>query len=260
MAASTASSAGVFHIRNTLRFTLKKDVTTELMERLVFGRQVLLGLLQLRVREIYCCQRNAGQRCFDVTLMTEDVYRRLVQVCQLNAEAALLKLFNFQPLWKENFRVLTVRMFNPFVESSKVEDFLERYCDGEPTYRKVYDELGIWTGLRQYRVYLRSDESGVDGYRHPPASFSIGSDRGYPFYAWQPKYCRKCFSFGHLAEGCTTMRCRDCLETGHLAKDCPNSKVCNLCGSPDHTAWRCGRQAGPRSYVAVTWHGENGEA
>lgn len=246
--ARASASAGVFHVRNTLHFSVK-EVAEGLMERLFFNRKVLLGQLQMQVRELLCVQRNGPQGYFDVTTVTEEAYRRMAARTQSAPDEGFLKNFTTFPLWNEHFRVLSVRMFNPFVEVSKIEAFFGRYCDMEPTHRKLEDELGIWTGLWQFRVFLRQDSAGIDGYLHPPASFSIGGNRGYCFYARQPKFCRRCLSFGHLAEGCTTVRCRICMQEGHLGKDCPRAHGGDVCGSKEHATGQCGQQAGPRSYA-----------
>lgn len=172
MAASAGASAGVFHVRNTLRFSMARDAPGELAERLPFNREVLLGVLKLQFWEIYCVQCNGLQRCFDVTLYTKESYRRALEGVQANKEHPTLKPFVTQPLWKENFWVLSLRLYNPFVPTERIESFLERYCNVEPISWMVPDDLGIWTGLRQYRVYLRPDPEGWEGYRHhqPPSA------------------------------------------------------------------------------------------
>lgn len=102
-----------------------------------------------------------------------------------------------------------------------------------PGVRNIKDALGIWTGKRQFRVLLREDESGYDGYRHPPASFTIGADRGYLMYAGQPRFCKKCSTYGHLADA------RNCGTLGHVMRDCTVSKRCSLCNSEDHLFRHC---------------------
>lgn len=118
-----------------------------------------------------------------------------------------------------------------------------------PGVRNIKDALGIWTGKRQFRVLLREDESGHDGYRHPPASFTIGEDRGYLMYAGQPRFCRKCSTYGYLADACTQTRCRNCGTLGHVMRDCTVSKRCSLCNSEDHLFRHCPKAA--PSYARV---------
>ncbi|KAJ8342118.1 hypothetical protein SKAU_G00320460 [Synaphobranchus kaupii] len=107
----------------------------------------------------------------------------------------------------------------------------------------INDALDIWTGKRQFRVVLKEDLEGYDGYLHPPASFTIGADRGYLIYAGQPRFCRKCNRHGHTAETCTLQRCRNCEDLGHATKDCTEPKRCSICGSENHLYRRCPKTA-----------------
>ncbi|XP_055740291.1 zinc finger CCHC domain-containing protein 3-like [Salvelinus fontinalis] len=140
-------------------------------------------------------------------------------------------------------RVLTVHMFNPWVTEETLVCYLSRYVTILPGVRNIKDALGIWTGKRQFRVLLKEDESGHGGYRHPPASFSIGADRGYLMYAGQPHFCRKCSTYGHLADACTQTRCRNCGTLGHIMSDCTVPKRCSLCNSENHLFRHCPKAA-----------------
>lgn len=156
-----------------------------------------------------------------------------------NATAPALVDFNVESMCRHNMRVLTVHMFNPWVTEETLVCYLSRYVTILPGVRDIKDALGIWTGKRQFRVLLREDESGHDGYRHPPASFSIGADRGYLMYAGQPRFCRKCSTYGHLADACSQTRCRNCGTIGHTMRDCTVPKRCSLCNSEDHLFRHC---------------------
>ncbi|KAK1875560.1 Zinc finger CCHC domain containing protein 3 [Dissostichus eleginoides] len=83
--------------------------------------------------------------------------------------------------------------------------------------------MGIWTGRRQFQVLLKSEPEGCGGLKHPPASFSLGADRGYLFYPRQPAFCRRCRQSGHVEGGCNGASCRFCGQGGHEAKTarCP---------------------------------------
>uniref|UniRef100_A0A3P9ALV9 CCHC-type domain-containing protein n=1 Tax=Esox lucius TaxID=8010 RepID=A0A3P9ALV9_ESOLU len=160
-------------------------------------------------------------------------------LCRTNASSPALKDFHVESMCRHNQRVLTVHMYNPWVSDETLVHYLSRYVTMLPGTRKIKDALGIWTGKRQFSVLLKEDKSSHDGYLHPPASFWFGPDRGYILYAGQPIYCRKCNTFGHLAEACTQTRCRNCSTLGHTMKDCNAPKRCNLCGSEEHLFRHC---------------------
>ncbi|MBN3285520.1 ZCHC3 protein, partial [Polyodon spathula] len=134
---------------------------------------------------------------------------------------------------------MTVHMFNPYVSDYDVELFLSRYCSSVAGGVLLRDKNGIWTGKRQFRVDLKPDADGYDGFKHPPANFSIGPNRGYLFYSGQPQHCRKCGKFGHLAVLCDNVICRNCQGAGHEAKDCLVGKKCSICDSEGHLFKQC---------------------
>lgn len=117
-----------------------------------------------------------------------------------------------------------------------------------PGVRIIKDGLGIWTGKRQFRIKLEENLNSEDGFRHLPAVFSIGADRGFLIYAGQPLCCRKCSGNGHDAEYCDQVRCRSCNSMGHSTRDCTEPKRCHLCESEEHMARDCTK---PRPYAAV---------
>ena len=88
-------------------------------------------------------------------------------------------------------------------------------------------------------MVLHASPEGVDGLKHPPATFFIGPDRGYLLYSRQPPFCRSCWSAGHVEGVCPGRKCRLCTETGHEAKDCRAPKKCHVCGESGHLARSC---------------------
>jgi len=138
-----------------------------------------------------------------------------------------------------------------------------------PGVKEIKDALGIWTGKRQFRVKLKDDSKGLDGFVHPPAAFTIGGNRGFLMYAGQPRFCRKCNTYGHVAETCMQTHCRNCGGLGHTGKECQEAKRCDLCNAADHLARNCPKpkpyaaalkanMAPPREHVEDTTH-SNGE-
>lgn len=220
-----------------------------MMTRYIFGRDVLFGELDLVADDLLCLQQNPRDRYFDVTFYTvqkyEEVRGRATQLLD-----TVLKSFQMVNLGRSNQRVITVQLYNPWVTEDATRRFLSRFVTVLPGVRDVRDLLGLWTGKRQYRVLLADDPVGYDGYRHPPATFTIGADRGYLSYAGQPMYCRKCSTYGHIADDCLQRRCRNCDELGHIMAECRKAKRCSLCGSEAHLYRQC-TEVGPTYAAAV---------
>lgn len=150
-----------------------------------------------------------------------------------------LSFYTMESLWHQDHRIVTVHMFNPYVSDYDIELFLFRYCYSVSGRVLIRDKNGIWTGKRQFRVNLKPDKESYDGFKHPPANFSIGPNRGYLFYSGQPQYCRKCGRFGHLAASCEDVICRNCQGSGHESKDCSVAKKCSICNSEEHLFKHC---------------------
>ncbi|MBN3276009.1 ZCHC3 protein, partial [Polyodon spathula] len=134
---------------------------------------------------------------------------------------------------------VNVHMYNPFVPAEDVATFLGQYCTVVRPPEKLLDEFNLWTGTWKVWTRFRPSKEGFEGVRHPPSSFSIGTNRGYLFYFGQPKLCRKCNEMGHEAEECNDLYCRNCEKKGHSTKDCKEKRKCNLCGSANHLFFKC---------------------
>ncbi|MBN3283569.1 ZCHC3 protein, partial [Polyodon spathula] len=132
-----------------------------------------------------------------------------------------------------------VHLYNPFVPAGEVAIFLEQFCNVVRPPEKCMDEFGLWTGTWKIWTRFRPSKEGYEGVKHPPSSFSIGSNRGYLFYVGQPKLCRKCNGTGHEAGECKNMYCRNCEKKDHNTKDCKEKRRCNLCGSFNHLYYEC---------------------
>uniref|UniRef100_A0A673WBY2 CCHC-type domain-containing protein n=1 Tax=Salmo trutta TaxID=8032 RepID=A0A673WBY2_SALTR len=229
---SSAGSVPRTGLKNTIRFAWKKEEETR-MPRDSFGRAVLMGALKLRVSEVMCLQGNAMEEAYDVTLHTEGMCDVVMDRVKVAAEERPLSFFNITCLAKTNFRTINVHMYNLHVADIAIGAFLSRFCDVTSGARYVKDSLGFWNGRRQFQVLLRPDKGGFDGFLHPPAVFSLGSDRGMLFYTRQPPFCKKCREYGHVTAACSTGKCRFCKS----GEECDEPKACHGCGSSAHL-WR----------------------
>lgn len=247
MAASSANfserNTWSYGTRNTLRFELM-DKEEDFHDRINFGRRILYDALKVQPEEIYCLQQSTASKHYDVTFCTGEYAEEVRKRCGTE-ENEELKKYMVTPLYRNDYRILTVHMYNPWVTEETIKYFLGRYVSVLPGVRKIKDGLGLWTGKRQFRVKLKMDMTTEDGYCHPPAVFSIGADRGFLVYAGQPQACRKCGSTGHNADNCEQVRCRSCGKNGHITRDCKEPRRCHLCDSDTHMARDCTR---PRSY------------
>ncbi|MGH0124254.1 UNVERIFIED_CONTAM: hypothetical protein FKN15_017941 [Acipenser sinensis] len=248
MATSEDSSTQGVRLLNTVRFNLKKkDGVLPVLGRTDFAKKIVLGKLGCSTADIYCLQDVTSRGIFDVTFATASICSTVWKRCLEGKNSAPLLDFVIEPLFVREIRPLTVHMYNPYVQDADIATFLKRFCDVLSTGSKIRDSLGIWNAKRQFRVRLRPCSTVEGGVIHPPASFSIGGNRGYLYYPGQPIRCRKCGREGHTAEACVADFCRKCQTEGHTASGCAAPVECNLCGSQEHVFKNCPSRV--RSYA-----------
>uniref|UniRef100_A0AAZ3SPA5 Uncharacterized protein n=1 Tax=Oncorhynchus tshawytscha TaxID=74940 RepID=A0AAZ3SPA5_ONCTS len=203
---------------NSIRFTWKEK-GMEPIGRESFGRAVLMGVLKLTVKDVLCLQGNQMEGAFDVTLYNEEKHEEIMKkVKEVGGEKPLVH-YTVTSLAKNNFRVVTVNMYNPHVKEEDVRAFLGRYMENISSARLLRDSLGFWKGRRSFQALLKEDPKGLGGYLHPPAMFSLGADRGTLYYARQPPFCRRCMAYGHTMASCEDIRkCRICGSGEHEAR------------------------------------------
>lgn len=253
-ASSNERDARTTGTRNTLRFELlEKD--TSFHDRITFGRRIIFEALKIQPEEIYCLQQSTASKHYDVTFSTGEYTEEVRRKC-ITEEDEELRRYMVTPLYRNDYRILTIHMYNPWVTEETIRYFLGRYVTVLPGVRKIKDGLGIWTGKRQFHIKLGADMNSEDGYCHLPAVFSIGADRGFLVYAGQPQACKKCGSAGHDAEQCDQVRCRSCSKIGHITRDCKEPKRCHLCDLEAHVARDCTK---PRPYATIVKAGPVGE-
>lgn len=213
---------GCPYMKNTLRFRWKEDVPV--MERGRFTEEVLIGMLECKVEDIFCLQDNPRDRGFDVTVGTEEVFVKMYRLCVKWRGKRLLK--DVDVLGFRNHKLVTVHMYDPHVADGDIAEFLGSF--GGLLYRdvlRVKDKMGIWTGSRVFSMMLKLDPGGFDGLKHPPAYFTVGKVRGCLHCNGRPPSCGRCGGEGHGAGGCAAGSvpgaCHACGSLEHLVKDCP---------------------------------------
>uniref|UniRef100_A0AAY5EKV4 CCHC-type domain-containing protein n=1 Tax=Electrophorus electricus TaxID=8005 RepID=A0AAY5EKV4_ELEEL len=208
--------------------------------RVPFIQEVLFGYFGLHPGALICAQRNGAHRFFDVTLASDAIYRRVLELGDRMGGHLLRRVYILEPLWEGDRRMVTVHFFNTHVSAAEVRRFLTIYGEVLPSERMVRDELGIWNGHRQFMKFSKNSEGQE---RYPPTYFTYAGNRGYLFFMGQPAFCR----------GCQDYVCRNCLGPGHQAKDCKNPRWCKACGGggegEGHLAHSCPGQA--KSHATV---------
>ena len=236
MTSATGSQQVLPVLKNTLRFRWKSPEV--FLERREFGLNILFGALSLKKDDLLCLQRNNTDRFFDVTFYNLTKMEETKRLADRLADGPLNE-YQVKSLCRTGERVITIHIYNPWVTEEAIGYFLSKHVTVISGMREIMDSLDVWTGKRQFRVRLKDNPDGCDGFHHPPASFTIGTNRGYLYYPGQPLYCRKCTDFGHTAESCTQVRCRNCKGLGHTMGTCDRPKKCNLCGSEGHLFKHC---------------------
>ena len=236
MTSATVSQQVLPVLKNTLRFKWKSS--EGFWERRDFGLNILFGALSLKKDDLLCLQRNGTDRFFDVTFYSLTKMEETRRLANRLADGPLSE-YQVQSLCRSGERVITVHIYNPWVTEEATRYFLSKHVTVISGMKEIRDTLDVWTGKRQFRVRLKDNPDSHDGFQHPPASFTIGTNRGYLYYPGQPLYCRKCTDFGHTADFCTQVRCRNCKGLGHTMGTCDRPKKCNLCGSEGHLFKHC---------------------
>ncbi|KAK1162738.1 zinc finger CCHC domain-containing protein 3-like [Acipenser oxyrinchus oxyrinchus] len=178
-----------------------------------------------------------------MTFKSEDYCKKVWSYLKKNESELPFSLFVCEPIFLQEMRIVNVHLYNPYVPAEDVSTFLGQFCNVIRPPTKSLDEFGMWTGTWKVWVRFRPCKEGYEGVRHPPSSFSIGTNRGYLFYMGQPEVCRKCSRMGHKAETCEEILCRNCSGTGHYTKECTEKRKCNLCGSSAHLFFKCPHRA-----------------
>ncbi|XP_029110522.1 E3 ubiquitin/ISG15 ligase TRIM25-like isoform X2 [Scleropages formosus] len=117
-------------LKNTLRFRWRKwEDNSEFPKRVVFIQEVVLGLLALTVEDLVCIQCNGPLSFFDFMLLTEGDYWKILTTCRKRVDHATLLPFvpSVAQLWKNDRRIVTVHVFDPFVSAAAVETFLKEF-------------------------------------------------------------------------------------------------------------------------------------
>ncbi|CAB1340741.1 unnamed protein product [Coregonus sp. 'balchen'] len=113
-----------------------------------------MGVLKLAVKDVMCHQANP----LDEVMKKAREVEKARQMCH----------YEVTSLAKNNFRVITVNMYNPHVKDEEVRAFMGRYMDNVSSARLLKDSLGFWNGRRSFQALLREGPG-----RLPSSSSSV---------------------------------------------------------------------------------------
>ncbi|XP_031756800.1 armadillo-like helical domain containing protein 1 isoform X1 [Xenopus tropicalis] len=244
-------------VRNTLCFQVKPGCVTR-VELGSFVKQILMKELEIQVKDIFCLQDYASPRSYDVTFYSESLCVDIFERFKAKRNMAPLEIFDVLPLSFMEEKPLILHMFNPFTDLGLILAFLKKYCSKIKGGIRQTNCFKIFNGNLKFWVKLRPDPDGIGGVKHPPANFSIAGNRGFLYYPGQPKYCRQCFTYGHIRDDCPKGKCcRNCGNVGHEAGACMQPRLCDICGSQEHPARNCPRVSAARvSYAEIVKRAE----
>ncbi|KAJ8335361.1 hypothetical protein SKAU_G00387030 [Synaphobranchus kaupii] len=121
---------------------------------------------------VFCLQRNSAAGAYDLSLDSAAAFGTVKSRWKEKACEEPLSGFSISSLESEGLKVVTVHMYNPYVADEVLRRFLSRYGEVLSEARWLRDGHGIWTGKRQFRVQLKKEARGFEGFLHPPALFA----------------------------------------------------------------------------------------
>lgn len=229
-------------VKQTIRIIAGEAVSLE--RRLVYVVDVILGEFgQVRRSDILAVQDYRKRGIFDVTLESEDAFKKFLKILEENPRDERLKDFKVFPHFRPDEVVLTVRAYSPFTPLKEIEVVLGRYCKKVVFVGKVKNEIGLWTSKYRFKVILEKD-------RYPPARFKLGKFNLDCFFNGMPAFCKRCRSYGHTSEKCEA--CQNCGELGHVMKNCSQGKKCNFCFGVGHLYDACPKREKKSGSMDVT--------
>ncbi|XP_031654964.1 gastrula zinc finger protein XlCGF17.1-like [Oncorhynchus kisutch] len=105
-----------------------------------------MGCLRIEVKEVLCFQGNPNEKAFDVTFHKEEKHDDVLKMAKEAEKTGPLCHYAVTSLAKNNFRVVTVTMYNPHVKDEEAHILAScsakkcRFCGSEEHKAKECDE------------------------------------------------------------------------------------------------------------------------
>ena len=200
----------------------------------------LFHLAHIAVSEVYSFIELPSRRDFEITFYTEHSLKLFLGLYAINADNEWTGFEVHSPTPADELSIV-VKFWTARVPDAHIEQYLRRYCTIVNPVEKLLDKMGLWFGVRRYRVKLNKDERG--NLVTLPNSISLGPYNGKITYPGQIQRCYICQSESHQVKDCTLTKCWRCGETGHKGRQCENKEKCTLCNQEGHSYFSC-----PSSY------------
>nr|XP_014344542.1 PREDICTED: uncharacterized protein LOC106703704 [Latimeria chalumnae] len=200
------------------------------------AKKLLLDSLQFTPLQVYALIHISGSREYDISFRSGVYLEKFWEKYSAVQHSPDWENFITVRISQANIKTVTILFKNESVPSLDVLCWLKQHCTVLGDLSSIYDKYRFWVGGYKVRVRLHPTEFGI---RHLPNLINIGRDRGFLFYAGQPKTCHKCGSVRHISPDCPKVVCTKCGQQGHFSANCKEEIVCNFCQKKGHLYLHC---------------------
>ena len=99
----------------------------EKLSREAFTRQIVMAMLKLTPAEVLCLQDNVQERGFDLQLKTAAMEAAVLAMVRAQRAVAPLVMYEVLDMDQQNFRVVTVQVFDGNKSNQDMAAFLASY-------------------------------------------------------------------------------------------------------------------------------------
>lgn len=131
--------------------------------------------------------------------------------------------------------LVTMHMYNPFVEELNIRHFLHRFCLKVEWGQKICNAFGIWTRRRKYQVHFLHSSWWGGIASKVFCHWAIG----FLYYSGHPVTYRECGAAGHTKPVFNSNKCHFCGSQKQVSAAFSAPKKCSLCGGEDHLYRGC---------------------
>lgn len=232
------SAAHEVRFRNAVKIEIEGECKEEDCAMLVMGK--LLSVCGVEGEELLSMAEYRNQGVVEVVFNLYVNYQDFKKKWQEKKNDPEMKRFSVEFLHRNLWKMVTVMMYNPYVTTSEVTDFLKIECEEVEFVKKIKNSVGVWSGKTLYRCRFYVNEFAEDNLEHKKQTFQIGRNRGFLKDSGMQTYCWKCADRGHTTAKCDLLtRCKNCNGLGHTLENCTFPKKCTHCQGTDHLYEEC---------------------